>query len=176
MEQAILSIFLALFALQFAIEFGLNELNLRQVAISAAQKAIPDAFRGKIEAPDYAKSIEYTLANGRFHRWTDIYGSVILLLVLLSGLLGAVDQWAGQLAGSSGLGRYGQGIIFCCAIGRSLRQPSRQPTLSTARPTPASRISRRAIRESPLQSPPARRAWSSHIAGSMARPSSLSRS
>lgn len=116
MEPAIVTIFLALFALQFAIEFGLNELNLRQVAISAAQKAIPDAFRGKIDAKDYAKSIDYTLTNGRFHRWTDIYGSVVLLLVLLSGLLGAVDHWAGQLASNSALGGYGQGIIFCCAV------------------------------------------------------------
>ena len=116
MEQLILTIFLGLFALQFAIEFGLNELNLRQVAVSAAKKAIPDPFLGKIDAQDYAKSIDYTLTNGRFHRWSEIYGSTILLLVLLSGLLGVVDHWAGQWAVSSALGRYGQGIIFCCAV------------------------------------------------------------
>jgi STE24 endopeptidase len=117
MEQTIVTIFLVLFALQFAIEFGLNELNLHRVAISAAQKTIPKPFLGKIDAQEYVKSIDYTLTNGQFHRWTDIYGSVILLVVLLSGLLGLVDRWAAQWALSSGLGHYGQGVIFCCAIG-----------------------------------------------------------
>lgn len=115
MEPAIVTTFLALFALQFILELGLNELNLRQVAASAARRAIPDPFVGKIDGQAYAKSVQYTLANGRFHRWTDIYGSGVLLFVLLSGLLGAVDQWAGQLASASELGRYGQGIVFCCA-------------------------------------------------------------
>ena len=117
MEQTIRTIFLALFALQFAIEFGLNELNLRQAETSSAKKAIPDPFRGKIEPQDYAKSIEYTLTQGGFQRWSEIYGSAILLVVLLSGLLGFVDQWSAQLASSFSLGRYGQGIIFCCAVG-----------------------------------------------------------
>lgn len=116
MEQSILTIFLALFALQLAIEFGLNELNLRQLSARVAQNAIPEAFRGKIAPEDYAKSIEYTATNGRFHRWSEIYGSTILLVVLLSGLLGVVDQWAGQWSSISALGRYGQGIIFCCAV------------------------------------------------------------
>jgi len=112
MEQNILTIFLALFALQFVIEFGLNELNLRQLAASTASKAIPEAFHGKIAPEDYAKSVEYTATNGGFHRWSEIYGSAILLVVLLSGLLGVVDQWAS----SSALSRYGQGIIFCGAV------------------------------------------------------------
>ena len=117
MEQTILSIFLVLFALQFAIELGLNELNLRHVGASFARKAIPDAFRGKIDPQDYAKSIEYTWTNGRFQRWSETYGSAILLGLLLSGSLGLVDQWSGQLAGNISLGRYGQGIIFCFAVG-----------------------------------------------------------
>jgi STE24 endopeptidase len=117
MEQSILTIFLALFALQFAIEVGLNELNLRQVGASLATKAIPEAFRGKIDPQDYTKSIDYTLTNGRFHRWSEFYSSAILLIVLFSGLLGLVDQWSAQLASSVSLGRYGQGIIFCFAIG-----------------------------------------------------------
>jgi len=120
MEQTILSIFLALFVLQFAIEFGLNELNLRQVAANSANKEIPEAFRGKIEPQDYAKSVEYTLTNGQFQRWAEIYGSAVLLMVLLSGLLGLVDQWSGQWANGSSLGRYGPGIIFCCAVGAIL--------------------------------------------------------
>jgi STE24 endopeptidase len=117
MEQSILTIFLALFTVQFVIEFGLNELNLRQVGASVARNAIPEVFRGKIDSESYQKSIEYTLTNGRFHRWSELYGSAILLIVLFSGLLGFVDQWSAQLASSWPLSRYGQGIIFCFAIG-----------------------------------------------------------
>ena len=100
MDQSILTFFLALFALQFAIEFGLNELNLRHVEASSAKKAIPEAFHGKIAPQDYAKSVEYTLSNGRFQRWSEIYGSAVLLLVLLSGILGVVDRWSAYWASS----------------------------------------------------------------------------
>jgi len=117
MEQSILTIFLVLFALQFAIEFGLNELNLRQVGGSFARNAIPEVFRSKIDAESYQRSIEYTLTNGRFHRWSEVYSSAILLIVLFSGLIGLVDRWSAQLASSLSLGGYGQGIIFCFAIG-----------------------------------------------------------
>ena len=74
-------------------------------------------FRGKVSLETYQKSIEYTLANGRFHRWSEIYGSALLLIVLFGGLLGFVDQWSGQLARMLSLNGYGHGIIFCLVIG-----------------------------------------------------------
>jgi len=117
MEQAILTVFLALFAIQFTVEFGLNELNLSHVAASSAGNAIPEVFRGKIDPEGYKKSIEYTLTNGQFQRWSEIYGNTILLIVLFSGLLGFVDQISAQLARSLSLHSYGQGIIFCFAVG-----------------------------------------------------------
>ena len=120
MDQIILTVFLALFVIQFAIEFGLNELNLRQVEKSSAKKAIPEAFYGKIAPQDYARSIEYTLAKARFQRWSEFYGSAVLLIVLLSGLLGVVDGWSAHWASSFSLGGYGQGIIFCGAVGAIL--------------------------------------------------------
>jgi STE24 endopeptidase len=117
MEQVILTVFLALFAIQFTIEFGLNELNLRHVATNLTRRAIPDVFREKIDSDSYQKSIDYTLTNGRFHRWSEVYGNSILLIVLFSGLLGFVDQWSGQLASGFSLHSYGHGIIFCFVIG-----------------------------------------------------------
>ena len=112
MEQVILTVFLALFAIQFTVEFGLNELNLRHVGASLARHAIPEVFRGKIDLERYRRSIEYSLVNGRFHRWSELYGSAILLIVLFSGLLGFIDQWSGQLARGLSLNSYGHGIIF----------------------------------------------------------------
>jgi len=117
MEQSILAIFLALFAIQFAVEFGLNELNLRYSAASLAKNGIPQPFRGKIDAAGYLKSTEYTLGIGRFHRWSETYSSAILLIVLLSGVLGFIDRASAQLASDLSLNRYGQGIVFCFAIG-----------------------------------------------------------
>ena len=117
MEQAILTVFLALFAIQFAVEFGLNELNLRHVAASVARNAIPELFRGKIDSQNYQRSIEYTLTKGLFQRWSEVYGSAILLIVLFSGLLGHVGRWSAELASSLSLPSYGQGIIFCVAVG-----------------------------------------------------------
>ena len=116
MDQFILTVFLALFVIQFAIEFGLNELNLRQVEKSSAKKAIPEAFHGKIAPQDYARSIEYTLSKARFQRWSEFYGSAVLLIVLLSDLLGVVDRWSAHWASIISLGSYGQGIIFCGAV------------------------------------------------------------
>jgi STE24 endopeptidase len=117
MEQAILTVFLVLFAIQFAVEFGLNELNLRHVAASVARNAIPELFRGKIDSQNYQRSIEYTLTKGLFQRWSEVYGSAILLIVLFSGLLGHVGRWSAELGSSLSLPSYGQGIIFCVAVG-----------------------------------------------------------
>ena len=55
MEQAILTVFLALFAIQFAVEFGLNELNLSYVAASVVRNAIPDVFRDKVDPAQIAR-------------------------------------------------------------------------------------------------------------------------
>ena len=65
----IVLLFLALFSLEFLIEFALNELNLRYVRARWAEKRIPDFFQGKMSAQDYEKSVQYTLAKGRFQRW-----------------------------------------------------------------------------------------------------------
>lgn len=116
MEQLILTLFLALFALEFLIEFGLNELNLRHVRACQEAKKLPDFFTGKMSADEYDKSAQYTLANGRFHRWSEVYDRLITLVILFA-MLGALDGFAGNFAQSFSLGWYGHGIIFCLAVG-----------------------------------------------------------
>jgi STE24 endopeptidase len=117
MEQLIVALFLIFFALEFAIEFILNELNLRYVRARWAEKKIPDFFQGKINSEAYEKSVQYTLAKGRFTRWAAIYGRCIMLAVLFSGLLGWLDRIAGNLAERFSLGMYGHGILFCFGVG-----------------------------------------------------------
>jgi STE24 endopeptidase len=117
MEQLIVALFLIFFALEFAIEFILNELNLRYVRARWAEKKIPDFFQGKIGSDEYEKSVRYTLAKARFERWVAIYGRGVLLAVLFSGLLGWLDRFAGAFAQRFSLGMYGHGILFCLGIG-----------------------------------------------------------
>jgi len=117
MEQLIVGSFLALFVLEFLVEFTLNELNLRHVRARWAARDIPDSFRAKIQSADYDKSVQYTLAKGRFHRWADLYGRVILLVILFSWLLPWLDARSLDLASRFFPVAHAQGIIFCLAVG-----------------------------------------------------------
>jgi len=117
MEQRIIGSFLALFTLEFLIEFTLNELNLRQVRANWAARHIPEIFRAKIHADDYDQSIRYTLAKGRFQRWADLYGGALLLVILFSGLLPLLDALVMDLARGLFSIAHAQGIIFCLAVG-----------------------------------------------------------
>jgi STE24 endopeptidase len=117
MEQLIVALFLIFFTLEFAIEFILNELNLRYVRARWAEKKIPDFFQGKISSGEYDKSVLYTLAKGRFERWSMIYRWCIMLAVLFSGLLGWLDGLTVGVAQRFSLGWYGHGILFCLGVG-----------------------------------------------------------
>ena len=117
MEQRIVSVFLIFFAAEFLVEFLLNELNLRHVRARRADKQLPDYFRGKFGPDEYEKSVNYTLAKGRFQRWAGIYSRIVTLAILFGGLLGVFDALAARLAQEFPLGIYGQGILFCLGIG-----------------------------------------------------------
>ena len=116
MEQRVVSLFLLFFTLEFLVEFVLNELNLRHVRARRANKQIPDFFRGRLSPQDYEKSVEYTLAKGRFQRWAEIYSRLVTLILLFSGLLNFLDELSASGAQQFLLGVYGQGIIFSLAV------------------------------------------------------------
>src|SRR4249919_1066058 len=112
MEQLIVAIFLGFFFLDFLVEFSLNELNLQWVRARWANKEIPAYFRDKISAEDYSKSVDYTLAKGTFQRWTDVYGRLITLAVLFSGVLPYLDRFTSEFFQSSSWHAYAHGILF----------------------------------------------------------------
>jgi STE24 endopeptidase len=116
MEQLIVGLFLALFALEFVVEFGLNELNLRYVRTHRAEKNIPDFFQHKLSAEEYEKSVEYTLAKGQFQRWAEIYGRLVILIVLFGGLLPFLDRFSRDLSGRFFSISHAQGLIFCFGV------------------------------------------------------------
>ncbi|HZA52885.1 MAG TPA: hypothetical protein VE616_01435, partial [Candidatus Udaeobacter sp.] len=117
MDQLIVALFLALFTLEFLVEFGLNELNQRYVRARWMERKIPDFFQGKINSEEFDKSVQYTLAKGEFQRWAEIYHRLSTLIILFCGILPFVDRLAQQLASRVFPGMYVHGIFFCFAVG-----------------------------------------------------------
>ena len=74
-----------LIAAKWCAQLGLDRLNERHVRNHAG--AVPEAFKGVIDADTYAKSVQYTLANSRFDQVELTYDAVILAAVLFSGVL-----------------------------------------------------------------------------------------
>jgi STE24 endopeptidase len=75
----------ALILARLAAELWLSSLNRRHVLAHAG--AMPEAFRGIVDEPTYKKSVEYTLAKARFGSIEEIYGALVLLVILFSGFL-----------------------------------------------------------------------------------------
>ena len=77
--------------LKWVTQLWLERLNARNVRAHAA--VVPEGLQGIVDPSTYAKSVEYTLAQGRFHQCQLTYDAAALLLVLFSGLL----PWAFEL-------------------------------------------------------------------------------
>jgi STE24 endopeptidase len=84
---------------RLAAELWLSWLNRRHVILHSG--AVPKAFQGIIDSATYAKSVEYTLARSRAGQVEDIYSTVILMLVLFSGVLPAVFNFFAESLGTS---------------------------------------------------------------------------
>ena len=81
----ILIAFISLLILKYATSTLLDVLNLRYVKRQSA--AVPMGFSDFIDLPTYQKSIQYTEAKTRFGLVSNFYDSIILAVVVLSGLL-----------------------------------------------------------------------------------------
>jgi STE24 endopeptidase len=66
-------------------ELWLSRLNQRHVRAHASE--VPSAFRGMIDGATYRRSVDYTLAKGRFGDIAGVFDAVMLIAVLFSGLL-----------------------------------------------------------------------------------------
>src|ERR1017187_5473238 len=70
---------------RWAAELWLAQVNRRHVLANAGE--VPVVFKEIVDPATYAKSVEYTLARGRFGQINDSYGTVWLLILLFSGVL-----------------------------------------------------------------------------------------
>src|SRR5580692_10505428 len=76
---------------RWAAERWLDHLNRRSVL--AHSGTVPESFKDTIDAPTYAKSVEYTLAKARFGAIETTFDTVVLAVVLFSGLLPRTLEW-----------------------------------------------------------------------------------
>jgi STE24 endopeptidase len=108
----------ALILLKWAAQIWLERLNLSHVRTHAG--AVPDAFKGVVDENTYRKSVEYTLAKGKFDQIETSYQVAILLLILFSGLLpwalNLFTHWLGSSAWAM--------AVFLFAVGLALSLPS----------------------------------------------------
>ena len=81
----VIQLFIFLLTLKLAAELILGALNRRSVLAHAGQ--MPDTFKGVMDEETYRKSTAYTLAKNSFGAVVNTYDSIILLLILLSGVL-----------------------------------------------------------------------------------------
>src|SRR4029079_2818573 len=69
-------------------QLWLSRLNRQHVLAHA--DAVPAAFGEIIDPSTYAKSVQYTLAKSQYHEVEIAWDTVLLLLLLFSGVLPAV--------------------------------------------------------------------------------------
>jgi STE24 endopeptidase len=105
--NTILIAFISLLILKYATSTLLDVLNLGYVKRQSA--AVPKGFSDFIDLPTYQKSIEYTEAKTRFGLVSNFYDSIILAVVVLSGLL----PWLyTSLSVTFGFGIWGQTLVL----------------------------------------------------------------
>jgi len=108
---------LGLILARLAAELWLASLNRRHVLAHAGE--MPPALRGIIDEPTYKKSVAYTLAKGRLGNIEGTYNTVVLLVVLFSGVL----PWVFHLF-SHGLGQSAWAMAaFLVAAGFAVSLP-----------------------------------------------------
>lgn len=79
---------ISLIIAKWAVEFWLSRLNRSHVI--QHRDTVPEAFRDIIDSTTYAKSVEYALARSQLGQWESAWSTLVLLVVLLSGILPAV--------------------------------------------------------------------------------------
>ncbi len=83
--NSVLLLFLVLLLVKTVGEVVLDLLNRREVMRHAT--SIPAELEGVMDDEVYRKSVDYTLAKNRFSIFENIYGAIILAVVIFSGFL-----------------------------------------------------------------------------------------
>jgi STE24 endopeptidase len=107
----VLIIFVILLLLKSGTGVLLDLINLRYVKAHSTE--VPEGFREFIDLPTYQKSVEYTMAKTRFGLVNEVYDTLILAAVILTGFL----PWLySGLSGSLGYSFWGQALVLFSVV------------------------------------------------------------
>lgn len=113
----LISAVVVLILAKLAAQFWLERLNRGEVL--RHRERVPEAFREVVDEPTYGKAVEYTLAKSKFSQFELPWGTAVLLLVLLTGVLPrSYEAWRGA-AGSGAWALSG----YLLAVGMVLAIP-----------------------------------------------------
>ena len=128
-EQPIVVLFLGLFFLEITVELFLNEANLRYVQAHPQDRQLPALFREKVSPETLLSSVQYTVAKGKFERWSLVYGGLIKLFVLFGGVLDDVNRLSPTIGSLFPPSTHATGIVFCLGVSLLLSLLSLPPDL-----------------------------------------------
>jgi len=109
--NTILVLFLSFFLMKLLWESLLILLNIKSSKAHAAE--IPSFVKKYINKESYTRSIQYSITNGKFALINETAGALFLLLLILSGFFGIVDNYLYSL----NIGSYLHGLLFIFSIG-----------------------------------------------------------
>lgn len=101
-----------LMAARVCFEWYLEQVNRRHVQAHSNQ--IPSALQEVMDATTYRRSVDYTLAKSRFGEWELLYDTLVLAVVLFSGILPWVFEWTTEAWGNSAWAH--AGFLVLCGL------------------------------------------------------------
>lgn len=108
--QSILLLYLIFFVVDFLFQNFLTLLNIGELRKNSS--SVPSVFKEHIDLKTYLKSSEYTHAKSNFSIVSGIFSSLILIVIVLSGLFGSIDN----LINGYGLHSYIEGLLYVALI------------------------------------------------------------
>ena len=103
-------IFIALILIKFLLETYLKIRNLK--SIDNNKDSVPPRFKDVVTEEEYKKSILYNTDRIKFQIFTALFGSVVLVIFTIGGLLNYLTQVVMDMTSSNVLGAVLLGLIL----------------------------------------------------------------
>ena len=103
-------IFIVLISIKFLLETYLKIRNLK--SIDNNKESVPDRFKDVVTDEEYKKSIFYNTDRIKFQIFTSLFGSVVLIIFTIGGLLNYLTQVVMDITPSNVLGAVLLGLLL----------------------------------------------------------------
>ena len=103
-------IFIVLISIKFLLETYLKIRNLK--SIDNNKESVPDRFKDVVTEKEYKKSIFYNTDRIKFQIFTSLFGSVVLIIFTIGGLLNYLTQVVMDITQSNVLGAVLLGLLL----------------------------------------------------------------